>query len=92
MENQQPSTSKAFKIFTLLIPFAILANVGLKIDEHQDSIPLLTISLGIFGMLLGFGGHYFAQSRNWIWKMVTLILLFIFSIVVSVFAFLAFMK
>lgn len=89
-EKQKINTSKLFKILTLLIPFGILANVGLKIDEYRDSIPLLTIALGVFGMLLGFMGHYFAENKSIIIKILTLILLFVFCIVSSIFAIIAF--
>jgi hypothetical protein len=87
MQNQ---STKIFKLLTIILPFAILANVGLKIDEVKDIIPLFTIILGLFGMLIGFAGHHFSESKKTIIKIAVLIGVLLLSIGISIFAFLAF--
>lgn len=82
--------NKLFKLLTIILPFAILANVGLKIDEYKDIIPLFTIVFGGFGMLIGFTGHHFSESKKILIKVITLIGVLILSIGISVFGFLAF--
>lgn len=82
--------NKLSKLLTIILPFAILANVGLKIDEYKEMIPLFTIILGGFGMLIGFAGHHFSESKKIFIKVITLIIVLILSIGISVFAFLAF--
>ncbi|WP_338768123.1 hypothetical protein WAF17_07125 [Bernardetia sp. ABR2-2B] len=82
--------TKLFKLLTIILPFAILANVGLKIDEYKDVIPLFTIIMGGFGMLIGFAAHHFSESKKMIIKIAALIGVLILSIGISVFAFLAF--
>ncbi|WP_375559736.1 hypothetical protein ACE193_18685 [Bernardetia sp. OM2101] len=82
--------NKLFKLLTIILPFAILANVGLKIDEYKDVIPLFTIVLGAFGMLIGFVGHHFSESKKTIVKIVALIGVLVLSIGISIFGFLAF--
>ncbi|AFM05019.1 hypothetical protein Fleli_2662 [Bernardetia litoralis DSM 6794] len=89
-DNQKFDINKLFKLLTILLPFAILANVGLKIDEVKDMIPLFTIILGLFGMLLGFGAYHFSKSKSTIIKTAALIGALILSIGISIFAFLAF--
>ena len=92
MKNKQKfEKDKLFKLLTILLPFVILANTGLKLDEHKDIIPLLTIVLGLFGMLIGFVTHYFSKSKNTIIKITALVGALILSIGISAFAFLAFM-
>lgn len=83
--------NKLFKLLTIILPFAILANVGLKIDEYKELIPLFTIVLGVFGMLIGFAGHHFSESKKIGIKIITLIGVLILSIGISIFGFLAFM-
>jgi ATP/ADP translocase len=87
MQNQ---STKIFKLLTIILPFAILANVGLKIDEVKDMIPLFTIILGLFGMLIGFAGHHFSESKKIIIKIAVLIGVLVFSIGISVVGFLLF--
>jgi hypothetical protein len=87
MQNQ---STKLFKLLTIILPFAILANVGLKIDEYKDTIPLFTAVLGLFGMLLGFVGHHFSESKKTIIKIAALIIVLLLSIGISVLGFLAF--
>lgn len=82
--------NKLFKLLTIILPFAILANVGLKIDEIKDTIPLFTAVLGLFGMLLGFAGHHFSESKKTIFKILALIGVLVLSIGISVLGFLAF--
>ncbi len=89
-ENQKFNTTKLLKLLTILLPFAILANVGLKLDEHKDIIPLLTIVLGGFGMLIGFAAHHFSKEKSTVTKTVVLIGVILLSVGIMVFAFLAF--
>lgn len=89
-DNQKFDTTKLFKLLTIILPFVILANVGLKLDEHKDIIPLLTIVMGLFGMLIGFGAHYFSKLKSAIIKIAALVGVLILSIGISIFAFLAF--
>lgn len=82
--------NKLFKLLTIILPFAILANVGLKIDEYKEMIPLFTIVLGVFGMLIGFAGHHFSESKKTIVKIAALIGVLVVSVGISIFGFLAF--
>jgi len=85
------NTNRFFKLLTIILPFAILANVGLKIDEYKDLIPLFTLILGLFGMLIGFAAHHFSEPKKIIIKIAALIGALFLAIGISVFAFLSFL-
>ncbi len=88
-ENQPFDLTKLLKILTIILPFLILANVGLKIDELKDVIPLYTLSLGVSGLLIGFAASHFSEPKKKNVKAFVLAGVTVLSIAISIFAALA---